>query len=68
MTEELYISETTRFLPWGRSEPTQYFVARTSEYEGIPCFNDPVSGPYSDIESARAALSKLVNGYIEAPV
>jgi hypothetical protein len=56
---ELYIFETTRFLPWGGKEPTQFYVARTGEYHGKPCHGEPVSGPYPDIEQARALLGKL---------
>jgi hypothetical protein len=57
--EALYIYETTRFLPWGGKEPTQFYVARTSEYYGKPLHGEPVSGPYPDIEQARAVLDKL---------
>jgi hypothetical protein len=56
---ELYIYETTRFLPWGGKEPTQFYVARTGEYYGKPLYGEPVSGPYPDINQARAVLETL---------
>lgn len=56
---ELYISETTKFLPWGKSEPTQYWVSKDTIEDGVTVFGDPVAGPFPTFDEAVSWLKRL---------
>lgn len=56
---ELYISETTIYRPWGKPEPTQYFVSRDTIEDGLTVLGCPVAGPFPTFDEAVSWLKRL---------
>lgn len=56
---ELYISETTIYRPWGKPDPTRYYVSRDIIEDGVTVHGDHVAGPFLALDDAIAWLKRL---------
>jgi len=64
---EIYITETRRRIPEGGLTPfCEFMVCATVEEKGAIIGNVPLAGPFSNVESAEAVVSRMATAWIEA--
>lgn len=64
---EIYITETRRRIPQGGLTPfCEFMVCTTVEEKGSIIGNVPLAGPFSDIDSALAVVSRMATAWIES--